>query len=100
MNVIDLFAGAGGATTGATVKYPITVESDAVTRHEQQRQADRAHHEGRIAWLTANAPCYADGERVPKHFAAEMLIKSREALCYIVDHGMSTNHAQLRCERA
>jgi hypothetical protein len=35
---------------------------------------------------------------VPKHEAAEMLNKSREAMRYIVDHGMSTNSARI-CAR-
>lgn len=67
--------------------------------HEQQRQADKAHHESRIAWLTTEAPCYADGVRVPKYLAENMLTKSREALRYIVEHGMSTNSAQPLCQR-
>lgn len=67
--------------------------------HEQQRLADKEHHEGRIAWLTADAPRYADGVRVPKYLAENMLTKSREALRYIVDHGMSTNSAQIVCHR-
>ena len=70
-----------------------------MTLHEQQRQADKAHHEGRIAWLTADDPRYADGVRVPKYLAENMLTKSREALRYIVEHGMSTNSANVRCAR-
>jgi hypothetical protein len=62
--------------------------------HEQQRQADKAHHEDRIRWLAAEAPRFACGTPVPKHLVAEMLAKSREALRYITEHGMSTNHAQ------
>ena len=67
--------------------------------NEQQRQADKAHHEGRIAWLTADAPRWACGTPVAKHMAAEMLLKSREALRYVSEHGMSTNSADVRCAR-
>jgi len=66
-----------------------------VTLHEQQRQADKAHHENRIAWLSKNRPRFACGTPLPKHFAAELLNKSREALRLIVEHGMSTNSADL-----
>ncbi len=65
-----------------------------MTRHEQQRQADKAHHEGRIAWLSTERPLWACGTPVPKHEALEMLGKSREALGYIVNHGMTTNSAE------
>jgi len=66
-----------------------------MTRHEQQRQADKEHHEGRIAWLGAKNPLWACGTPVSKHEALEMLDKSREALRLINDHGMPTNHAVL-----
>ena len=64
-----------------------------MTLHEQQRQADKTHHEGRIAWLTEGSPRWGCGAPVSKHMAAEMLAKSREALSYIDDHGMITNSA-------
>lgn len=63
-----------------------------------QRASDKLHHEGRIAWLSAESPRWACGALVPKHEAANMLMKSRDALRLIVEHGMTTNSAQL-CRR-
>lgn len=71
------------------------MSNEARELHEQQRRADRAHHEGRIVWLTAEAPRLACGTPVAKHEATEMLQKSREALRYVNEHGMSTNSAAL-----
>lgn len=70
-----------------------------MTRHEQQRQADKAHHEGRVAWLSTERPIWACGTPVSKHEVLEMLSKSREALNYIVNHGMTTNSAAPVCWR-
>jgi len=66
-----------------------------MTRHEQQRQADKEHHEGRIAWLSAKNPLWACGTPVSKGEALWMLSASREALRLINYHGMTTNHAAL-----
>ena len=71
----------------------VDTTSVSLILNECQRNADKEHHEGRIAWLSGEAPRWACGARVLKHEAAEMLVKSREALRYIVDHGMSTNSA-------
>jgi len=60
---------------------------------ERQRQADKAHHEDRIAWLSAEHPVWACGTPIPRYLVNQMLAKSREALRLIVDHGMSTNSA-------
>ncbi len=65
---------------------------------QEQLQADRAHHEGRIAWLTACVPRWACGTPVAKHIASEMLLRSRHALLYLYEHGMSTNSAPT-CQR-
>ena len=62
---------------------------------DKQRQADKAHHEGRIAWLETGFARWSCGTPVAKHEAEEMLLKSREALRYINEHGMSTNSAQI-----
>ena len=66
-----------------------------MTRHEQQRLADKEHHESRIAWLSAKNPCFACGTPLSRYEALEMLDKSQEALRLINDHGMTTNHAAL-----
>ena len=70
-----------------------------MTLHEQQRRADKVHHEDRIVWMTADAPRCACGTPVAKHMAAEMLLKSRDALRYVNEHGMSTNSAPTTCQR-
>lgn len=61
--------------------------------HERQRQADRLHHEGRIAWLTADAPRWACGTPVAKHDADAMIKASRQALHQINDLGIYINSA-------
>lgn len=66
---------------------------------ERQRQANRAHHESRVAWLSAESPRWACGTPVAKHEAREMLTKSHESLEHINKYGMNPNHADAICER-
>jgi hypothetical protein len=60
---------------------------------ERQRQADKLHHEERIAWLSDERPKYADGSPVPEHEILMLLSGSKECLRLINDHGMYTNSA-------
>ena len=70
-------------------------ESQATALHERQRRADKAHHESRIAWLSEDRPVWACGTPVAKHIAAEMTMKSREALRCINEFGMASNSASM-----
>lgn len=68
-------------------------ERNKLTLHEAQRHLDRCHHEERLAWLSQDAPTWADGSPVSASDKLQMSTASRECLRLINDHGMSTNSA-------
>jgi len=76
-----------------TTDHPPAGHGRAKARNERQRLADKAHHEERIAWLSAPSPRYACGGPVPPSFAATLLRQSHEALRMINEHGVSMNSA-------
>lgn len=58
----------------------------------RQREADRVHHEGRVAWLTRERPRWPCGEPVARWEVVAMLEQSQRAL-RLIEQGMSTSHA-------
>lgn len=67
----------------------------AQSMNARQREADRAHHLARLAWLETEAPRYTCGQPVAPSDKAQMIKASRDALALIENHGMSTGHARI-----
>lgn len=51
-----------------------------MTHFEQQKAADRAHHQERVEWLEGDSPTWSDGTPVSKHDQKSMLDSSRQCL--------------------
>lgn len=56
---------------------------------DEQRAADKAHHEARVAWLTSDAPKWACGTPVDESDRLSLLRQSRHYL----ETGEGFNHA-------
>lgn len=68
-------------------KNKAKIQSDA------QRTYDKAHHEGRLKWLSGDGPKWVCGTPLLPHEIIQMRTASEDALILINDHGMVLNHA-------
>lgn len=69
--------------------------ASAKALQDRQRHYDELHHLMRIEWLQGGKPRNAEGTSMPKHEALKLLNGSKECLCLIQQHGMSTNSVDL-----
>ncbi|MBU2741854.1 hypothetical protein HAQ01_05065 [Acidithiobacillus thiooxidans] len=62
---------------------------NAKEMYDNQRDADKAHHEARVIWLTADAPKWACGTPVSNDDRRVLL---KQSTCYLTT-GEGFNHA-------